>query len=93
MAFVCPEEVIGEYSEARRHFTVFYENCTIVPFPEAHRPFSEVVVFGHKRSRPRVNHGGHSSHRFWESIQAAERFRYELPPSSGPRVFQKVEPT
>ena len=66
MALVCPEDVIGEYSKARQHFARFYENVMIVPFPESHRPFKEVIAFG---------------------------FRYQIPVGTGPRLFQKIEPT
>src|SRR6202040_289090 len=50
MALVCPEDVADEYSEVRRHFATYYENCMIVPFPEPYRRFKEVIVFGHKRA-------------------------------------------
>ena len=38
MALVCPEDVADEYSDTRRHFTSYYENCTIVPFPDSIGP-------------------------------------------------------
>jgi hypothetical protein len=90
MALVCPEDVASEYSDARRHFAIYYENCQIVPFPEKHRQFDEVLVFGHKRARPQVDHWRSAS---WESVQAQDGFIYQIPPRFGPRVFQKVEPT
>jgi hypothetical protein len=93
IALVCPEEVVGDYSDARRHFTTYYENCTILPFPEEHRPFREVVVFGHKRARPEVDRGGASGWRAWESVQAPNNFCYHIPPGNSPRLFQKIEPT
>ena len=92
MALVCPEDVADEYSDARRHFTTYYQDCMIVPFPEECRPFNEVIVFGRKRAQPQVDQYG-STRRSWESVQAAPGFRYRLPLSTGPRVFQKVEPT
>jgi 16S rRNA G1207 methylase RsmC len=52
MALVCPENVVDQYSNIRRFFTAHYQQCTIVPFQEAHRPFREVIVFGHKRLKP-----------------------------------------
>src|SRR6202043_1380823 len=52
MALVCPEDVVGDHSDTRRHFATYFENCKIVPFPAPRRPFNEVVVFGHKRARP-----------------------------------------
>ena len=91
MALVCPENVVEEYSRARQHFTRWYENVAIISFPEAHRPFHEVMVFGHKRSRPE---GEQNSYwKAWDSIQAPKGFRYHIPPGNGPRLFRKVEPT
>ena len=91
MALVCPEDVIDEYSRARQHFARYYENVSVVPFPEAHRPFREVIVFGQKRVRPDVEKT--SGSQAWPSIQAPHGFRYQIPPSNGPRHFQKTEPT
>jgi hypothetical protein len=93
IAFVCPEDVVSEYSDARRHFTNYYENCSIVPFPPAYRPFHEVIVFGHKRTRPAVDQTGTSYWKSWAAGEAPRNFRYCIPPGSGPRTFQKVEPT
>lgn len=93
MALVCPEDVVDEYSDTRRYFTTYYENCMIVPFPENHRPFHEVVVFGHKRNKPEVDHGGSSGRKTWERVQAPREFRYHIPPGNVPRIFQKAEPT
>jgi hypothetical protein len=93
LALVCTEDVVGEYSDAREHFSTYYENCTIVPFPEGHRPFGEVVVFAHKRTRPAANGGDSDARPSWPSAQAPSGFRYRIPPGRGPRVFQKVEPT
>ena len=91
IALVCPEDVVEEFSDARQHFTRFYENVNVVPFPEAHRPFNEVIVFGHKRSRPEVDRT--RDWKAWESVQAPQGFRYQIPPGNGPRLFQKVQPT
>ena len=93
MALVCPEDVVEEYSEARQHFTRFYENVTLVPFPEAHRPFKEVIVLGHKRKRLDAEPDRLKDWQVWESIQAPKGFRYRIPEGNGPRVFQKVQPT
>jgi hypothetical protein len=89
-ALVCPEDVVGEYTDARRHFLTYYENCMIVPFPEQCRPFKEVIAFGHKRTRPRMDDDRHTS---WASIQAPAGFIYDIPSGAGPRTFLKVEPT
>jgi uncharacterized methyltransferase DUF6094 len=93
MALVCPENVVDEHSEVRRHFRVSYENVTIVPFPKANRPFDEVIVFGHKRSGPEMDRNRTSGRKSWESVLAPKGFRYRIPPSDGPRRFQKIEPT
>ncbi|HJT76478.1 MAG TPA: DUF6094 domain-containing protein [Gemmataceae bacterium] len=93
MALVCPEDVIGPYSDARRHFSSYYEHCMVVPFPEGCRPFREVVVFGHKRARPSVDPHDAGRGGSWESVAAPHDFRYRIPSGPGPRIFQKVEPT
>jgi hypothetical protein len=93
MAFVCPESVVDDYSDARRHFATYYEQCAIVPFPDGHRSFHEVIVFGHKRARPTADPWDADAERAWESALAPPGFRYRIPPGTGPRVFQKVEPT
>lgn len=90
MALVCPEDVAGDYSETRCHFATYYDNCQIVPFPEGHRRFNEVIVFGQKSARPRGDRDGSPS---WESVQAPSGFVYLIPPGPGPRIFEKVEPT
>jgi Uncharacterised methyltransferase family (DUF6094) len=92
IAFVCPEDVVDDYSDARRHFTTYFQNCKIVPFPKAHRPFKEVVVFGHKRTRLDSERTA-ETRRSWESVQAPEGFIFHIPAGTGPRVFEKVEPT
>ncbi len=92
MALVCPENVVDVYSDACRHFKTYYENRTILPFPEKHRPFREAVVFGHKRVRPDAD-SVRSGWKPWESVAAPKHFCYHIPPGNGPRVFQKVEPT
>lgn len=93
LAFVCPEDVVDEYSDARRHLSTYYESCKIVPFPEKYRPFHEVVVFGHKRIRPIGEESHSSSSKSWEAVQAPRDFVYQIPVGAGPRFFQKVEPT
>lgn len=87
MALVCPEDVVDEYSDARRHFARHYENCLIVPFPEAHRRFNEVIVLGHRRAKLRAKESS------WEIALAPRGFVYRIPAGTGPRIFKKVEPT
>jgi hypothetical protein len=85
MALVCPEDVLAEDSDAHRHVICFYENCKIVPFPAEHRQFNEIIVFGHKRTRPKVDQTVTS----W----AADGFIYRIPAGPDPKAFLKVEPT
>lgn len=91
MALVCPEDVVEEHSHARQHLARHYQQIRVVPFPENHRPFNEVVVFGHKRSRPDADRTGTLSS--WDAAQAPSDFRYQIPPGAGPRRFEKTEPT
>lgn len=91
MALVCSEHIIEDFSDASRHFTRYYENVTIVPFPEAHRPFKEVIVFAHKRQRPNAEQS--NDWKPWESVLAPRGFHYHIPLGRCPRLFQKVEPT
>ena len=90
LALVCPEDVVGDYSDARSHFASYFENCRIEPFPEPQRRFREVIVFGHKRRRQQADPEEPSP---WEAAQAPPGFDYQIPAGSGPRTFQKVEPT
>jgi hypothetical protein len=90
MALVCPEDVADEYSRVREHFASYYENCLIVAFPEPHRQFNEVIVFGHKRHKLRADRWDSPS---WKAVQAPAGFSYQVPTGSGPRIFKKVEPT
>ena len=90
LTLVCPEDVIGEYTDVRRHFASHYESCSVVAFPKSHRQFNEVIVFGHKRTRRRANDSDSTS---WESVQAPPGFVYHIPTGLGPKTFVKVEPT
>lgn len=91
MALVCPEDVVGDFTTARKHFVRFYENITVVPFPKEHRPFNEVIVFGQKRTRPEADQ--FQNRNAWEFSQAPPGYRYQIPTSNGPRLFQKIQPT
>jgi hypothetical protein len=90
VALVCPENVIGEYTDARKYFATHYENCQVVPFPDSCQKFDEVIVFGHKRLRRR---GERRDDIEWEAVQAPPGFVYHIPPSPGLKFFRKVEPT
>lgn len=92
MALVCPEDVADEYSDVRRHFLSYYQYCSLVPFPTEHRPFNEVIVFGHKRPRL-IREQQRDERPSWAAVQAPQHFRSHIPPGTGPKTFQKVEPT
>jgi len=90
MALVCPEDVADEYSDVRSHFASYYENCMIVPFPDGLRRFREVIVLGQKRARPQADERRRDA---WAEVQASAGFIYNIPAGTGPKVFEKVEPT
>jgi predicted RNA methylase len=89
LAFVCPERVIGAYTNARQQLRQWYERVTVLPFPEHCRDFNEVVVLAVKRSEP-VQVSGYATGG-WD--EAPEGHVYRIPAGDGPRVFRKVEPT
>jgi len=91
LALVCPEDVVEEYSGARQYLARHYEQIRVIPFPQDHRPFNEVVVFGHKRQRPQAGQSEVLSS--WDAALAPTDFHYCIPPGSGPRRFEKTEPT
>jgi hypothetical protein len=92
LALVCPESQIedGSWGDIPFFLREWYDRIQVVPFPEFHRPFNEVVVFGVKRAQPANRY---CSDRSWESIQAIPGSIYHIPPGRGPTVFKKVEPT
>jgi hypothetical protein len=90
IAFICPENVVADNTEARRHFSSYYEKCRIVPFPASCRHYDEVIVLGHKRAKAQASPYASI---YWESVLAPEGFVYHIPAGVGPKVFQKVEPT
>lgn len=91
LALVCPEYVLEGQSDLRTHLATYYKHCTVAPFPEGCRPFNEVVVLAHKRVR--INADKPPSWQRCELAQAPRGFVYRIPPGTGPRHFQKVEPT
>jgi len=90
LALVCPARQVEDtrWGDIPYHFRESYEHVQTVPFPEGHRHFNEVVVFGVKRKQS-VDRYKHE----WEKIQAPPGTRYHIPPGTGPRVWEKVEPT
>jgi hypothetical protein len=87
LALACPESVADRW-DVRRLLLQWYEQVSVRPFPEACRQYHEVVVLGVRRRQP-VEYWDAD----WQAIQAPEGFVYDLPPSDGPRRFEKVEMT
>jgi hypothetical protein len=50
LALVCPESVLKNPA-LRRHLLTHYDDLSVTTFPEDHRPYNEVIVFGIKRER------------------------------------------
>lgn len=92
MAFVCPEDVVNQYADAYRHFATYYQDTSMIPFPNGQRQFNEVIVLGHKRRRPKADRDN-SSRISWDAVTMPPGFRYQIPSGAGPKVFRKVEPT
>lgn len=53
MILVCPQDVIdSHYSGLAQTMKQWYDQISLVPFPEEHRRFKEVLALGVKRSSP-----------------------------------------
>ncbi len=87
IALVCPEHVPPRY-DVQRYLCQWFEKLTVLPFPEEIREYDEVIVLGVKRKEPVDAR--------WMEIEenaAPEGYVYAIPPSKGPRAFEKVEMT
>ena len=60
------------------------ENCLILPFPEGHRQFHEVIVLGHKRARLRAEESS------WEAVLAPRGFVYRIPNAAARELSDRV---
>jgi Uncharacterised methyltransferase family (DUF6094) len=94
LAFVIPENQATSPT-IRDYLLTWYENITVVPFPEEHRKYREVVVFATKRAKG----VGAKERPDWQaSVQVYENsivpgHQYQIPPANGPKWFTKVELT
>ena len=86
MVLVCPEHVT-ENRDVRMFLLTWFRDVTIVPFPEDHRPFGEVAVFGIKRSSPIE---GAKLVDSWNSHVLPNRMQYTVPPAGGPKKWKKA---
>jgi hypothetical protein len=94
LAFVLPESQACHH-DIRNYLLTWYEHLSVVPFPEEHRPYREVVVFAVRRAKG----VGDKDRPGWaESVQVYEDplgpgRQYEIPPANGPKWFHKIELT
>jgi hypothetical protein len=82
LALVCPEHVAKRW-DLEQYLGQWYDDLALLPFPDEHRAFHEVIVFGVKRTRP-VQANRVSD---WSPPQQV----YQIPPGKGPRQFTKVD--
>lgn len=85
MAFVCPAEV-SKNAGVRYHFLSSYDNISVVPFPEGHNPFNEVVMLGERKLKL---DGAMSSWHDWASTVKSD-VKYVVPGGFRPRQFKRV---
>jgi hypothetical protein len=80
LAFVCPEHV-SENEEVRDYLKAWYRDLARLPFPQGHRRFGEVIVFGIKRAQST------------DAALATDDWRYpgtyEIPEGRRPGRFRK----
>lgn len=99
LALCCPENVVSRtYSDVRTHLEEWYHSITVLPYPDGHRDYDEVVMLAVKRDRPynrppTAAEPWASSRADWNEIQAPAGMVYTLPSSPGPKRFEKREPT
>jgi tRNA1(Val) A37 N6-methylase TrmN6 len=84
LQLVCPEHVSNR-PEIIDLFLQWFDRITVNEFPAAHREYQEVIVTAVKRSKPRTSSG-----RYWHEDAKRELQVYELPPSAGPKRFEKA---
>jgi hypothetical protein len=83
MALVCPEDV-SEGHGIQQYLMQWYTDLARVPFPEP-RKYKEVIVFGKKRRQP-VD----ATKLDWD-VECKEPVPYLIPPSAGPKRFEKTD--
>ena len=86
LALACPEHVSEKY-ELREQLMTWFDDLSVVPYPDAHRAFGEVVIFGRKLAKPRQGQLCR-----WSEC-CGEAGVYLLPPAAGPKRFEKTELT
>jgi hypothetical protein len=94
LAFVLPETQAC-HSDIRNYLLTWYDCLSVVPFPEEHRPYREVVVFATRRAK---GVGDKDRPQWGESVQVyadplGPGRQYEIPPANGPKWFHKIELT
>jgi hypothetical protein len=88
MILVCPETVFDSYyGDVVQTLKQWYDQIAIVPFPDEHRRFNEVMVFGGRRSSPVSPHEVE-----WQPAREQIPI-YSIPAGIKPRRWEKVEMT
>lgn len=87
LALACPERVSLKH-ELQTQIMTWFEDVCVIPYPDAHRAFAEVVIFARKLARPRQGQLCR-----WSEVCSQEPLEYEVPSSCGPRRFEKTELT
>lgn len=91
LALVCPENVAAHYEMMQLLSQNFEaDTMTMLPFPDEHRKYDEVVVFCRKLAKPEVYRDYWD---LWPRICRRDPIVYELPEGRLPPRFYKTELT
>jgi hypothetical protein len=91
LALVCPHDVANSYT-TREFFEQYFYDISAMPFPAEVRKFSETIVLGRKRKKPRAVKYSECPHD-WLEKRMEDHIVYKLPAGQQPRIFRKTEPT
>lgn len=88
IALICPARTAESY-DIRNVLRTWYDNVTVIPFPDECRRYNEVVVLAVKRAQ-----FASAWAREYEDTLAPSGYVYEIPASGGPgSKFQKIQMT
>lgn len=90
LCLVVPEHVIERWGGCLGVLKERYEDVTVMPFPEEHRKFKEVVAFGYRRAK---THDPDYDERYAPFPYIEPGKVYMVPNGIGPRTFEKSELT
>jgi hypothetical protein len=89
LILVCPEDVVSNWG-IRQFLADNLYQVWAMPFPKHVRHYTEVVVFGRKRSVPEDTYTGYD---YYGELAAGSPRTYALPTGHRPNSFRKLEPT